>query len=74
MVVSMLIPGSWIFKGYDAETDDADYSEGHRLGYKLMWVEFLISLTTLPCLLFLRNKPPSMPSKNTKVEDRTPFL
>lgn len=68
MVLSVYIPGKLVFKSYDPKYDNVTFDEGRDLAHWLMMLEFLISLTTIPCFLILKSKPQTLPVKVKKVE------
>jgi FLVCR family feline leukemia virus subgroup C receptor-related protein len=55
-----MIPGNLVFKSYTYEEDGEQ--EGKHLTFKVMMIEFLISLLALPCLLVLKTNAPTPPS------------
>lgn len=74
MVLSVYIPGKIVFKSYKPENDNSTFDEGRDLANWLMMLEFLISLTTIPCFLILKSKPLTLPVKIKKVELKAEFF
>lgn len=53
-IVTMMIPAKWIYLGYDEKLDAFNYyGDGKDRFLKLQWVMFFISLTMIPCFIFL---------------------
>lgn len=70
LVVSAQLPGI-IFKTYDELTDRVkDHEDGLERMNKLIWLEFFISLSIIPCFILLRSRPKEVPVKIHKIEKK----
>ncbi|CAD8138646.1 unnamed protein product [Paramecium pentaurelia] len=70
-VVTLMIPGKWIFRNYDFEDTEESIQEGKELVNKLNSVCLYMVLTLIPCLFFLRSTAPTPPSELVKKEEKT---
>jgi Na+/melibiose symporter-like transporter len=60
-VLSLIIPGSILFRKYEYKSEE-DEAKGKAITFRLMLVEFGITLLMVPCFCFLRTKAPTPPS------------
>ncbi|CAD8142845.1 unnamed protein product [Paramecium octaurelia] len=69
-VVTLMIPGKWIFRTYDFEDTPESIEEGKELVNKLNLVCLYMVLTLIPCFFFLRSAAPTAPSALVQKEEK----
>ncbi|CAD8136529.1 unnamed protein product [Paramecium octaurelia] len=70
-VLTFMIPGKFIFSGYKYDGSNESIEKGMELVNKLNRTLFYFAIALLPCLLTLKNNPPTPPSELVKQEEKS---